>query len=81
MTDEMKQDVLRVTANKFFPDAQVRAGLIPDPWVQIVVGSTIVETHVPRFVSDDDFEVEVFDAIKKLRDDLTMADAADILEA
>lgn len=81
MTDEMKQDILKVTANKFFPDAIVRTGLKPDPWVQIIVGSTMVETHVPRFVPDDDFEVEVFHSIKKLRDDLTMADAADILEA
>lgn len=56
----MRLGVLASVALEFFPKAQGLAiGTGPDPWVRVLLRGTSWEVHVPRQISDTDFESEV----------------------
>lgn len=77
MSDQTKKDILWATANKFFPGWETDSGLVPDPWIQVTKGTTILEIHVPRSVPLDKFEEEAWWQFKKAKDAFELDEATE----
>lgn len=69
---QTKKDILWATANKFFPTWETETGLTPNPWITVKQGTTVLEVHVPKTVSLDNFEEEAWWQFKRVRDDFEL---------
>ena len=67
-----KKDILWATANKFFPGWETETGLTPDPWVIVKRNGMVLEVHVSRNVTLENFEEEAWWQFKKVRDDFEL---------
>lgn len=67
-----REAILHNTARKFFPGYTITTGLLPDPWVIAERDTTKAEVHVPKGISLEDFEEEVFYSLKRIQNDITM---------
>lgn len=70
-----KKDILWATANKFFPGWDTDTGLTPDPWVIVKKNGIVLEVHVSRNVTLENFEEEAWWQFKKVRDDFELEQA------
>lgn len=68
-----KEDILRLTAIKFFPKWDITTGEQPQPWAILKSGTTHLEVHIPKTIALDKFEEEAWWQFKRLRDDFDMA--------
>ena len=72
MTDSKKRDILWATANKFFPAWEIETGLTPDPWAIVKSGTVMLEVHVSRNVTLENFEEEAWYQFKQVREDFEL---------
>lgn len=79
MSDDVREQILRQTALKFYPKAtEVETSALRDPWVKFFVDSVRCEVHVSRNIGLEDFEEEAWQQFARLRTDLKMNDVAEI---
>ena len=79
MSEDVREQILRQTALKFYPKAtEVTTGSTYDPWVKLVVNGVRCEVHVSRNISLDNFEEEAWQQFARLRTDINMNDVAEI---
>ena len=75
--DQAKKDILCATAKKFFPGWDVECGVVPHPWARLSQSTRVVEVHVNRAISLDNFEEEAWHQFKRLLDDVLQEDVDD----
>jgi hypothetical protein len=79
MSDDVREQILRQTALKFYPKAtEVSTGAKLDPWVKLFVDGVRCEVHVSRSIALESFEEEAWQQFARLRTDLKMNDVAEI---
>lgn len=78
MSEDVRENILRQTALKFYPKARnVETSAKLDPLVKFVVNGVRCEVHVSRNIPLDDFEEEAWQQFAKLKRDVQMNDVSE----
>lgn len=78
MSVDPRDEIMRMTALKFFPRVdEVTVGIAPNPYAIFTKGTVKCEVRVPSAVPLDDFESEAWFAFRHLARALDMNDVAE----
>jgi len=78
MSADPRDEIMRMTALKFFPRVDdVQVGLVPNPYAIFVAGTVKCEVRIPASVPLNDFEGEAWFAFRDLAKALDMNDVAE----